>query len=140
MVYDRSLVHEIIGLDRSECCKPDGICQSKDFFDYICLMKSARILLACMMLLAIVFRSLPDSVFDHFHRHEHAKADSKQGDAVSNYKHNCHIEDWNFESFEVTETHYHPFQPAEASALVINVIEAASVSIINGTGRAPPVA
>jgi hypothetical protein len=112
----------------------------QSFFGYICIMKSARILLAFTMLLAIVFRSLPDSVFDHFHQHEHTTADSKHGNAVSNYKHNCHIEDWNFESFEVTESHYTSYQPIEVSALLVNEAKGGTISIINLTGRAPPLA
>jgi hypothetical protein len=103
-------------------------------------MKGFRILLVFTMLLAIVFKSLPDSIFDHFHQHEHAKADLNKGNSVGNYKHNCHIEDWNFESFEVAQNHYQTYQPAKVSAVLMNDKEVYTASIIHSTGRAPPAA
>lgn len=70
-------------------------------------MNFARISIAVVMLMALVLRSLPDSVFDYFHSHTHVSCSdctSSSTTTIEDYKHNCHIEDWNFESFEMSET------------------------------------
>jgi hypothetical protein len=99
----------------------------------------ARILLASIMLLAIVFKSLPDSVFDYFHNHEHALNEPNDHPSIGNYKHNCHIEDWNFETFEVTEHQYQSNQLSATSSYIVAPFELCQNTPLSGIGRAPPV-
>ena len=95
------------------------------------------------MLMAIILRSLPDSVFDYFHSHTHVSYtdfSTDPGTKVEDYKHNCHIEDWNFESFEVTEQQYiSPQYTTQQKFSQVHHELVVSVSIPQN-GRAPPVA
>ena len=98
--------------------------------------------MAFIMLTAIVFRSLPDSVFDYFHSHTHVNrldSASSEGAHYENYSHNCHIAEWNYIAAEVTHsiqltstltgTNQNP--PVHLSEYL--------VSSIISSGRAPPV-
>lgn len=103
-------------------------------------MRLARILLACTMLVATIFKTLPDSVFDYFHHHEHAYNCIGDEPSVGNYKHLCHVEDWNFEALEATDYPIHYVQNISLTQLVSLPFELATVDTHNGIGRAPPVA
>jgi hypothetical protein len=90
------------------------------------------------MLVAIVFRSLPNSVFDHFHTHQHAGNITNDKTSVGDHKHNCHIEDWNFESFDVVHQVHLPFQHAIKQTLTGLFREPMASIVISQTGRGPP--
>jgi hypothetical protein len=106
-------------------------------------MKLVSISMAFMMLMAIILRSLPDSVFNYFHNHTHIsywKQHIGTADVVEDYQHNCHIEDWNFESFELVVELYRPIQHNMAYSYVA-CHSSFTISIsIPQQGRAPPVA
>lgn len=106
-------------------------------------MKFARISLAVLMLMAIILRSLPDSIFNYLHEHTHISSNdtnSNSNESISDYKHNCHIEDWNFESFEVVETNFQTFQYSSKQILFNTHHELVLSISISQNCRAPPVA
>ncbi len=106
-------------------------------------MKFARISLATFMLMAIVLRSLPDTVFDYFHEHHHYQPEeqkTRSGASISEFQHNCHIQDWNFESFEVSETHYQPLQVSNQEDFCLAQPGFSFIISVTQNGRAPPIA
>lgn len=105
-------------------------------------MKLARISMAVIMLLAIVLRSLPDSVFNYFHSHTHVSySDHTQdmGVSIEDHQHNCHIEDWNFESFEVIDQVFLPIQHSIQQRFSNTQYELVTSFTIPQIGRGPPI-
>ncbi len=105
-------------------------------------MKLARISMAVVMLLAIVLRSLPDSVFNYFHSHTHVSYTDLTQDtdvSIEDHQHNCHIEDWNFESFEVLDQVFLPIQQTIQQRFSITQYELVASFAISQIGRGPPV-
>lgn len=105
-------------------------------------MKFARISLAIVMLMAIILRSLPDSIFNYCHEHTHVSSNdvaNTSNESINDYKHNCHIENWNFESFEVIEANFQPYQYSSKQVLSTTHHELVLSISISQNGRAPPV-
>lgn len=105
-------------------------------------MKFARISMACLMLLAIILKSLPDSVFDFFHQHNHVSSSNAQESApysITEYEHNCQIEEWNFETFEVTENNFQPTIENSTRPLTVSQSELAHSILFSPIGRGPPI-
>lgn len=99
--------------------------------------------MALIMLLAIIFRSLPDSVFNFFHTHSHVNTlelKEEAGYSIEDYQHNCQIEDWNYESFEVTENNFQPALSTSANQLCLDNQALFIYISVSPIGRAPPVA
>ena len=99
--------------------------------------------MAYIMLMAIALRSLPDSVFNYFHNHTHISSwqhNQAPGDILEDYQHNCQIEDWNFETFEVVDAHYRPIQHVMAQSYFAISSSFTFFISIPQKGRAPPVA
>ncbi len=97
--------------------------------------------MAVLMLLAIVLRSLPDSVFNHFHNHRHisyADHSDDEGAVMKDYQHNCHIEDWNFESFEVISNCFQPLHNIQIRSVYSSQVELAISALVSQIGRGPP--
>lgn len=92
--------------------------------------------------MAIILKSLPDSVFNYFHNHTHVSV-ADPGNAFSHsivdYKYNCHIEDWNFESFDVTENNHVSFQHASKQIFTSIYPELVISIFISQNDRGPPV-
>jgi hypothetical protein len=106
-------------------------------------MKFARISMAVVMLMALVLRSLPDSVFDYFHSHTHVSCSdckSSSTQTIEDYQHNCHIEDWNFESFEVSETQITTIQQAQIQPNLTLYHAVLLAKPVSKAGRGPPAA
>jgi len=92
------------------------------------------------MLTAIVFKTLPDSVFDSFHHHEHAFNCTGNEPSVGNYKHLCHIEDWNFEALEAHDRSIQYVQNTSVTQVVTLPFALIAPTTSKGVGRAPPIA
>jgi hypothetical protein len=106
-------------------------------------MKLARIGLAVVMLLAVIFRSLPDSVFNYFHQHTHTTAfqgEDNSHTTVEDYKHNCHIEDWNFEAFEIVAFNYVPTRECGQHVVLLTEPAVCLNRFVSQIGRGPPAA
>jgi hypothetical protein len=105
------------------------------------LMKMARIGMAVIMLLALIFRSLPDSVFNYFHQHTHTTAYTGKPashTSVEDYTHNCHIEEWNFESFEMVAFNCIPARECRQHVIAIDEPEVCLTRFVSQIGRGPP--
>lgn len=97
--------------------------------------------MAVLMLLAIVLKSLPDSVFNYFHSHTHvsySEHSKDEGTVIKDYQHNCQIEDWNYESFEVNNHCFQTVQNIQVQPLYSSQTELAVSSLVSQIGRGPP--
>jgi hypothetical protein len=104
-------------------------------------MKFTGISMAVVMLLAIVLRSLPDSVFNYFHHHTHVSytdLSADEGSTVKNFQHNCHIGDWNFESFEVNENCFETVQNIHIQPVFSSQTDLSVSLLVSQIGRGPP--
>lgn len=97
--------------------------------------------MAVIMLLAIVFRSLPDSVFNYFHNHTHigyAEHSTQDRTVVKDYQHNCHIQDWNYETFDLVDNCLKTIPKRGIQPNYLAQVEASAPSFISQIGRGPP--
>lgn len=105
-------------------------------------MKWGRIYLALLMFTAIIFRSLPDTVFDFFHEHTHThQLITSDGEYPTLHEeaHACHLADWNFESLDVTQTFFIFYSQSNLLDFIPSVKSLTSLQLIQRIGRAPPV-
>jgi len=106
-------------------------------------MKTLRFALASLFIMASVFRSLPDTVFDLFHEHQHAfnlHTDDSGKEAWQNQVHFCHIADWNYEAFENAVPLYTMGTPIISLPSFVSTELTVIGKSVPSIGRAPPVA
>lgn len=105
-------------------------------------MKWGRIYLALLMFTAIIFRSLPDTIFDYFHEHVHTHQliiNNQESPTIHEEAHDCHMVDWNFESNEILPTIFIFYTPTSLSEFLPSVKQLGIFQRIQRIGRAPPV-
>lgn len=102
-------------------------------------MKALRVVIASVILSSVILNSLPDTMLDHFHHHEHSSTTPSGQDAFTDFSFDCHIPDVFFAEYDVSLSSF----TADLLRTKLNVSEqlltSSSVRIICAKGRAPPV-